>query len=71
MQRSQKMGQGDMDLGIMERRHVKPRWINDPVRMHGGSRCESGQGWVRSPPPPPQTEIRRRAERANKNGLAT
>ena len=28
-----------------------PRWANDPVWLHNGSRRESGQGRVQAPPP--------------------
>ena len=51
-QRIQKMGQGAMGLGMMRRGKVTPRWENDTVWLHGGSRRESGQGRVRAPPPP-------------------
>ena len=50
-QRSQKMGQGDMGIGILGRIQLTPRWENDPVWLHGGSRRDSGQGQVRAPPP--------------------
>ena len=50
-QRSQKMGHGWMGLFMLGQRQVVPRWANDPVWLHIGSRQESGQGRVRAPPP--------------------
>ena len=60
MQRSQNMGKGARGLRVLGQRQVTPRWANDTVWMHNGSRQESGQGQVREPPQP---EIRRRAEK--------
>ena len=34
-QRIHKMGQGDMGIGIMGQRQVTPRWVNDPMWLHG------------------------------------
>ena len=51
IQRSQKRGQGDMGLGILGRRQVKPRWENFLLWLHDGRRQESDVGWVRAPPP--------------------
>ena len=62
-QRSKKMGQGAMVLGMLGRRQVTTMWANDTVWLHDGSIQESGQGWVRAPPPPPQKEIRQRTEK--------
>ena len=59
-QRSQKMGQGEMGLGMLGRIQVIPKWENDPVCIHNGSIQESGQWQVRAPP---QYRIRRRAEK--------
>ena len=59
-QRSQNMEHGDMGLGILGQRQVMPRWANDPMWLNDGSRKDSGQGQMRAPP---QTEIRRRAEK--------
>ena len=61
-QRSQKMGQGAMGIGMLGRMQVTPRWANDTVWLHNRSRQESDQGRVWAPPPP-QTEIRRREEK--------
>ena len=36
------MGKAAMGLGMMRRRQVTPRWPNDPVCLHNGSRRESG-----------------------------
>ena len=47
-----RMGQGKMGLGILGQRKVTPRWVNDPVWLHGGSKLESGQGRVWAPPSP-------------------
>ena len=60
-QRSHKMGQGAIGLGMLGRRQVTPRWANDPVWKNSGSRQESGQGRLQEPPP--QKEIRRRSEK--------
>ena len=59
-QRSMKMGQEVMGHGMLGRRQVTSRWANDPVWLNDRSRQESGQGRVQAPP---QTEIRRRAEK--------
>ena len=59
-QRSPNMGKGARGLGVLGQRQVTPRWPNDPMWLHNGSRWESGQGRVRAPP---QTEIRRRADK--------
>ena len=56
-QRSQRMGQGEMGLGMLGRRQVNPRWENDPVWLHGGSIRESGQGRVRATPPPGVNQV--------------
>ena len=48
---SQNMVQGEMGIGIIGRRQVTTRWVNDPVWMHDGIRQESGQEQVRAPPP--------------------
>ena len=37
-QSSHDMGQGAMGIGILGRRQVTPRWANDPVWMHDGSK---------------------------------
>ena len=34
MQRIQRMGQGEMGLGMMGIRQVTPRWENDTVWLH-------------------------------------
>ena len=57
-QRSQKMGQGDMGIGILGRIQLTPRWENDPVWLHGGSIQDSFQGQVRAPPYGNQAEGR-------------
>ena len=44
-------GAGSDGSGILRQREVTPRWENDPVWLHGGSRQDSGQGRVREPPP--------------------
>ena len=54
------MGKGAMGLRIMGQRQVTPRWENDPVWLHDGSRQEIGRGRVQEPP---QTKIRRRSEK--------
>ena len=53
-------GEGARGLGVLGQRQVTPRWANDTVWLHNGSRRESVQGRVRAPP---QTEIRRRADK--------
>ena len=45
------MGKGARGLGVLGQRQVTPRWANDTVWMHNGSRRESVQGRVRAPPP--------------------
>ena len=45
------MGQVSMGIVMLGQRQVTPRWANDPVWMHEGSRQESDQGRVRAPPP--------------------
>ena len=69
-QRSKKMGKGVMGLGMLGRRYVTPRWVNDPVWLHDRSRQESGQGRVRAPPRRKSGRRRRRVERVNKSGVA-
>ena len=70
-QRSQNMRQGAIGLGMLVRRQVTPRWANDPMWLHNGSRRESGQGRVRAPPPRRKSGGgQRRVESVNKNGLS-
>ena len=59
-QRSQKMGQGEMGIGMLGWRQVIPRWENDPVWLHKVIIRESVQGRLQEPP---KTEIRRKAEK--------
>ena len=61
----------EMGLGMLGRRQVIPRWLNDPVWLHDGSRWESGQGLVRAPPPRRKLGGgRRRAERVKNSRVA-
>ena len=67
------MVQGEMGIGIIGRRQVTTRWLNDPVWMHDGIIQESGQEQVRAPPPRRKSgrgKRRWRAERDNNNGVA-
>ena len=50
------MDQGAMGLGMLGQRQVTPRWANDTVCLHAGSRQESGQGQLRAPPPRRKSE---------------
>ena len=69
--RSKRMGQGAMGLGMLGRRQVTPRWVNDPVWLHNGSRRDSGQGRMRAPPPRGKPgRGRRREEQVNNISVA-
>ena len=60
-----------MGIGIPGWRQVTPRWANDPVWLHGGSRREIGQGLVRAPPPRRRSGGgQRRVERVKKSRVA-
>ena len=69
------MGKEEMGIGILGGRQGTPRWANDPVWLHNGSRQNSGQVQVQAPPPEGNQgegrEGQRRAERVKKNGVAT
>ena len=68
----QMIGQGAMGLGILGWRQVTPRWSNDPVWLHDGSRWESSQGRVQASPPQRKSGVgQRRAEQVKKNVVAT
>ena len=60
------MGKGARGLGVLGQRQVTTRWANDTVWLHNGSRRDSGQGRVRAPP---QTEIRRMAEKGREGQI--
>ena len=45
------MGQGAIYIGMLGGRQVKPRWENDFVWLHDGSRRNSGQVRVQAPTP--------------------
>ena len=72
VQRSHKMNQVSMRIGMLGQRQVTPRWENDPVGLHAGSRRESGQGRVQAPPPPRRKSGGgwRRAERVKNSRVA-
>ena len=46
------MGQGVIGIGMLGRRQMTPRWVNDPVWMHTESTRESGYGRAQATPPP-------------------
>ena len=54
------MEQRAMVPGMLGWRQVKPRWANNPLWLHDGSRQESGQGRMQADP---QMEIRQRSEK--------
>ena len=43
--------QVEMGLGMLGRRHVTPRWVNDPVWIHDVRKGREGWGMIRYPPP--------------------
>ena len=70
VKRIQRVGQVEMGLGMLGRRQVTPRWMNDPVWLHDQSRKESGQGWFRHPPRRKSGRGRKRVERVKKSRIA-